>query len=196
MDDRKGRKWTWQAWEASLNRAWKGNYATASALTGLVFLALLTFAIVLRSVSPSPIELDEFPLSLAKREAAKHVFRDIYMSDCELAAQGAIKEPFRTWAKKTGMYSTEAFPAAIACLESHLASNDMASLDVQLRANRKVAALLDLSCVGDLRSSELCERAFDYAKNRGAQVGESLAAKLIRTQNKGFSMPGAPPMER
>jgi hypothetical protein len=189
MASRRGRKWAWEFWDASLKKAWLGNYVIASALAALLFFVLLGFAIVLKAVSPTPAEIDEFPMLVAKRAAAKHVFRELYMADCEQAALARIKEPFKTLAKKTGFYSTEAFAPALKCLDEHLAANGFSSLDVQLRSNKSTAALLDLNCVGDLRQTELCNRAFSYAQEKGGQIGSVVAGKLMERNSRGFAPP-------
>lgn len=189
MSSRRGRRWTWEAWDAGLSKAREGKSATASALAALCFFALLSLSAILKAVSPTPAEMDEYPMLVAKRAAAKRVFADLYMADCEQAALGTISEPFRLFARKTGFYSAEAFPSAIECLDARLMANGLSSLDVQLRAERSMAALLDLSCVGDLRQTELCSRAFAYAQNKGNQVGAMVADRLAKSDGQGFVAP-------
>lgn len=183
MSSRKGRKWAWDAWDAGVRKTWAGNYATASALAALCFFALLSLATILKAVSPTPVELDEYPMLVAKRAVAKRVFESVYMADCDLAALHSIKEPLRTLARKTGFYSAEAFPSALKCLDENLSANGFSPVDVQLRAARNTEALLDLSCVGDLRQTDLCSRAFIYAQKRGDQVGTLVAGKLMVRNN-------------
>lgn len=155
-----------------------GNYARASILAAMLFFSLLTGAIFMRELAPTPPELDEQPILLARRVAAAEVFASVYLLECEAAALEAIKPGFRQIARRTGLYSTEAFAPAIACLDARLAKAGLGSVERQLRANLTIQPLLDLQCVGDLRQSDLCLRAFAYAKNRGKTVGVMLSNKL------------------
>lgn len=188
MGGRVGRDWAWRRWDDAAGKAWRGNYATASLLAGMTFFALLAFATVLKNVSPTPVELDESPMMLAKREAAREIFQSVYLAECELAALAAIEEPFRSFARKTGFYAPEAFKPALACLDQRLGAAGYASLETQLRSNRSLAILLDLECVGDMRQSELCARAFIFAKKRASSVAERLADAIDQG--------GMPPAER
>lgn len=181
--ERKGRKWTWTAWEGAVVGPWPGNYAKASLLAGMIFFALLTCALMMKAVAPTPPEMDESPMLVAKREAARTLFQSIYMADCDLAALAAIKEPFRSVAKKTGLYSPEAFAPVLKCIDEHLAAIGVGSIERQLRANKPTEPLLDLNCVGDLRQGDLCTRAFTYARNRGHFIGMRLAEKVSSAES-------------
>lgn len=175
---KKGRQWAWRAWADRVPVGPRGNYATASALAAALFLGLLTLALMMRQLAPTPVQLDEQPMLVARRAAAAEVFSHLYLFECEQAAQNAITPGLRDFASKTGLYETEAFEPALNCLDKYLAQKGLASVEVHLRANKSVEPLLDLECVGDMRHSELCQKAFIYAKRRGKVVGLALSTKL------------------
>lgn len=175
---KKGRQWAWRAWADRVPVGPRGNYATASALAAALFLGLLTLALMMRQLAPTPVQLDELPMFAARRVAAAEVFSHLYLFECEQAAQNAITPGLRDFAGKTGLYETEAFEPALACLDTHLARAGLASVEVHLRANRSLESLLDLECVGNMRHGELCQKAFVYAKRRGRVIGLTLSAKL------------------
>lgn len=185
---RKGRQWAWRAWADRLPVGPRGNYATASAISATLFLCLLSLALMMRQLAPTPAELDELPMLAAKRAAAAEIFSHLYLFDCERAAQEAIAPGLRNFARKTGWYETAAFEPALACLDERLRGAGLHSLEHYLRANRTIEPLLDLSCIGDLRQGELCQSAFAYAKNRGRAVGLALSEKLGSIEKA----PGAP----
>lgn len=179
MDGRKGRHWTWERWERAPGaRGRNGNYATASIIAGMVFFALLGVAIVMRAVSPTPQDLDESPLAYARRAAAREAFQGAYMADCEQLALAAIKEPFKTFAAKTGLYEPAAFAPALACLDVHLAAAGAPTLDEQLKGPNGLGAFMELDCSGELRSTDPCERAFLFSKSKSAKIGQAIAARL------------------
>lgn len=180
---KKGRQWTWSAWAGRLPVGPRGNYATASVLAAALFLCLLTLALLMRQLAPTPAELDERPMLLARRAAAAEVFAHLYLFDCEQAAQAAIAPGLRDLAGKTGLYQTEAFEPALVCLDARLSRAGLASVEVHLRANRLVEPLLDLECVGDMRHGDLCQKAFIYAKRRGRAIGLALSEKLGNAEN-------------
>lgn len=179
---KKGRQWTWWLWESSKMRPWRGNYATASILAGMLFCALLAWAMVMRAVAPYPPTMYEHPILVAKRSAGHVLFSTIYMPECELAALGKIDEPYRSIARKTGYFASEAFEPAMSCLDERLAAAGLPSIEHSLRASPVYESLFSLICVGDLRAFEPCQRAFEMADSRGRRVAEALAAELSRRE--------------
>ena len=175
---RKGRQWTWQRWDKAITAAMGGNYATASILAGMLFLALLGAALVMRAVAPTPQELDDVPLAYAKRLAAHAVFERVNLPECEQAALGQIHGPYKAFAIKTGLYQAEAFPPALACLDDRLREAKLDTLAVQLKSPKNLGVFMELSCSGDLRESDPCERAFEFAKTKAPKVGEAIASAL------------------
>lgn len=185
MPIKKGRQWAWRNWESAVGNAWRGNYATASLLAGMVFFALLSLAIVMREVAPHPPELEESPMLYAKRATVKAALSSHYVAECEEAALSGIAEPYRGLARFTGFYSVEAFSASQDCVDKKLSSMGLQSIEKQLRGDGQTAVLLDLNCVGDLRESEPCLSAFVFARKKGERLG-FLIAKTLADEEAGL----------
>jgi hypothetical protein len=185
MPNKRGRQWTWQNWENVVSSVWRGNYATASLLAGMIFFALLTLAIVMREVAPHPPELEESPLLYAKREAVKVALSAHYIPECEEAALSKIVEPFRAFARGTGFYAASAFASSHECLDQMLRSLGLQSIEKQLRGDEQTSILFDFNCGVDLRESEPCLSAFVFAKNRGERLG-LLIAKTLSEKEAGL----------
>ena len=182
--ERKGRQWTWERWDR-LSKDKKGsNYVTASALAGFVFLCLLCVALIMKAVAPTPSDLDDYPLALAKRITAQTIFTNVVLPDCELAALNSIKEPYRSFAKKTGWFEPEAFPSALVCLDEHIKETGLPPLEDILRSENGLGPVSGITCTGSLRDTDVCENAFSLTKSKSKKIGLSLVLNLTEKIQK------------
>ena len=175
---RKGRQWTWERWDRLAKKKSGGNYATASALAGGLFLILLCVALIMKSVSPTPSDLEDSPLAFGKRIAGQEIFSNVYLPDCELAALESIKEPYKALATKTGWYDPAAFTSSMACLDEHLKTAGYASLETILRSQNGIGSYANITCTGGLRDTDICDLAFTLTKKKSTKLGFSIAKAL------------------